>query len=93
MIHRAWREKERWTGCQEVIDDVQQEWDQAEVYLKACAKLGSAEPAILSVLHLCRCQAQWMHIEELRRQHLKTRTQQYHWERHVRPGATEVKDS
>ena len=51
-IHRAWLEKERWTGCREVIDDVRQEWDQAQVCLKACAKLGNAEPAVLSVLYL-----------------------------------------
>ena len=65
-IHRAWLEKEQWTGCREVIDDVQQEWDQAQVCLQACAKLGSAEPAIISALHLRGCQAHWMHIEELR---------------------------
>ncbi len=34
--------------------------------MKACEKIGSAEPAILSVLQLSGCQTQWIHIEELR---------------------------
>ena len=67
LIHRAWLEKERWTGCREVIDDVRHEWDLAQVCLKACEKLGSAEPAILSVPQLRGRQAQWMHIEEIRK--------------------------
>ena len=66
-IHKAWLDKERWTGCREVIDDVQREWDQALVCLRACAKLGRTEPAILSILQLSGCQAQWMHIDELRK--------------------------
>jgi len=40
-IHKAWLEKERWAGCTEVIDEVRKEWDQAQLCLKVCGKLGS----------------------------------------------------
>ena len=39
-IHKAWLEKERWAGCTEVIEEVQTEWDQAQLCLKACEKPG-----------------------------------------------------
>jgi hypothetical protein len=36
-LHRAWLEKERWAGCTEVTDVVQNKWNQAQLCLKACA--------------------------------------------------------
>jgi hypothetical protein len=49
LIHNAWLERERWVGCREIVDEVQTEWDQAQLCLKACEKLGNIEqpePAI-----------------------------------------------
>ena len=68
-LHKAWLEKERWAGCREVADEVRMEWDQAQQCLKACGKLGNAEPAILSAAHLSGDQHQWMSVAEL--QHRK----------------------
>jgi hypothetical protein len=57
-ILRAWLEKERWVGCREVAEQVRKEWDQAQLCLKACEKLGSAEPAILPTSQRRGCQTQ-----------------------------------
>ena len=73
-LHKAWLEKERWAGCTEVIDEVRNEWDQAQLCLKACGKLGSAEPAITSIRNFSDSQHQWLHVEALKKRkcHLTT---------------------
>ena len=53
-------------GCQEVVDSVRHEWDQALLCLRACEKLGSAEPAIISIAHLAGRRHQWKHMHELK---------------------------
>ena len=50
-LHKAWLEKECWAGCHDNAEEVRREWDQAQLCLKACQKLGSAEPAILLTAH------------------------------------------
>jgi hypothetical protein len=65
-LYRAWLEKERWAGCTEVIDTVQNEWNQAQLCLKACVKLGNADPAIIYVTHLLDSQQQWLPAEALK---------------------------
>ncbi len=49
LLHKAWLKTERWAGCTGVVDEVQSEWDQAQLCLKACEKLGNAEPAVTSI--------------------------------------------
>ena len=65
-IHKAWLESQRWTGCTDVIEEVRTEWDQAQLCLKACKKLGGSQPAILSPAQLRGSNTWWMHLEELR---------------------------
>ena len=65
-LYSAWLEKERWAGCTEVIDTVQNEWNQAQLCLKACVKLGNADPAIIYVTHLLDSQQQWLPAEALK---------------------------
>ena len=50
------------------------EWDQAQLCLKACGKLGSAEPAITSIRNFSDSQHQWLHMEALKKRkcHLTT---------------------
>ncbi len=47
-------------------DDVRKEWDQALLCLRASEKLGSAEPAIISIAHFAGSRHQWKHIDELK---------------------------
>lgn len=67
-IHNAWLEKERWNGCTEVLEAVRAEWVQAQLCLKACAKLGDSPMAILSTVQL-RSESgdhtRWMRLDEL----------------------------
>jgi hypothetical protein len=60
-------EEERWAGCTEVGDEVRSEWDQAQLCLKACEKLGSTEPAITSIMNFSDSQNQWLHVEALKK--------------------------
>ena len=76
-IHKAWLEKERWAGCTEVIDDVREEWDQAQLCLKACGKLGSLSTAILSTAQLRGSQTRWMRSDELKSRHCHLTTSEY----------------
>ena len=76
-IHKAWLEKERWAGCTEVIEEVRTEWDQAQLCLTACRKLGSLETAILSTAQLRGSQTRWMRSEELRCRHCHLTTTEY----------------
>mmetsp|Transcript_55124 Transcript_55124/g.115349 ORF Transcript_55124/g.115349 Transcript_55124/m.115349 type:complete len:484 (-) Transcript_55124:655-2106(-) len=76
-IHSAWLEKERWAGCTEVIVEVRTEWDQAQLCLKACGKLGSSATATLSIAQLRGSQTRWMHSEELRSRHCHLTTSEY----------------
>ena len=63
-LYRAWLKKEQWAGCREIAEEVQLEWNQAQLCLKACERLGSAEPAILSISELRGSQNQWRHLGE-----------------------------
>ena len=65
-LRKAWLEKERWAGCRETAEEVRSEWDQAVLCLKACQKLGSAEPTIQLTAHFSKRQHQWMPAEELK---------------------------
>ncbi len=65
LLYKAWLDKEQWAGCQEITEEVQLEWNQAQLCLKAYEGLGSAEPAVLSIFQLYGSQIQWMHLDEL----------------------------
>jgi hypothetical protein len=47
-----WLEKEQRAGYLEVAEDVHNEWEQTQLCPRVCEKLGSAEPAIISITHL-----------------------------------------
>ena len=53
------------------------EWDQAQLCLKACGKLGSLTAAILSTAQLRGSQTRWMHLEELRSRHCHLTKSEY----------------
>ncbi len=65
----AWLSKEQWVGCREVEEDVRKAWEQAHLCLAACASLGSAEPAILSISQFRGTQTQWLRLDELASRH------------------------
>ena len=65
-LYGAWLEKERWGGCHELAPDVKEAWDRAQHCLKACKRLGSATPAILTLSQLLGPHGSWLHTEELR---------------------------
>jgi hypothetical protein len=56
---------------------VRTEWNQAQLYLKACGKLGGSETAILSTAQLRGGQTRWMHSEELRSRQCHLTTSEY----------------
>jgi hypothetical protein len=66
-LYAAWLSKEQWVGILE--EDVLKAWEQAQLCLAACASLGSAEPAILSISQLRGTQTQWLRLDELANRH------------------------
>jgi hypothetical protein len=59
--------EERMLGwMREMAEEVHIQWDQALLCLKACQRLGSAEPAILLTALFSKRQHQWMPVEELK---------------------------
>ena len=68
-VYKAWSDKERWAGCQEMDDCVRDAWASAKHCLHACRKLGQAVPAILTVSQLRGSQAKWLHTTELKHRH------------------------
>jgi hypothetical protein len=64
-LYAAWLSKERWVGCRELDEDVRSKWEQVLLCLAACASLGNAEPAILSISQFQGTQTQWLRSDEL----------------------------
>jgi hypothetical protein len=64
-LYAAWLSKERWVGCRELDEDVRSKWEQALLCLAACARLGNAESAILSISRFQGTQTQWLRSDEL----------------------------
>ena len=62
-LYATWLSKEQWAGCREVVEDVQLAWEQAQLCLAACAELGSAVPAILSLSQFRGSQTQWLRLD------------------------------
>jgi hypothetical protein len=63
-LYAAWLSKERGVGCRELDEDVLSKWEQALLCLVACASLGNAEPAILSISQFQGTQTQWLRSDE-----------------------------
>jgi len=76
-LYPAWLEKERWSGCRELDEDVQSEWGKVQLCLQACRKLGNAEPAILTLTQLRGHHAGWLQVSELRRRRCQLSSAEY----------------
>ncbi len=68
-LYAAWLNKEQWVGCCEVEEEVRTAWEQAQLSIAACASLGSAEPAILSISQFRGTQTRWLRLDELANRH------------------------
>jgi hypothetical protein len=66
-ILNAWLEKERWAGCTELDEEVQNNWKKAQLCLQACKELGRAKEAILNILQLCASNGPWSSFPDLQR--------------------------
>ncbi len=60
-LYAAWLSKE----CRELDEDVRSKREQALLCLAACARLGNAKPAILSISQFQGTQTQWLRSDEL----------------------------
>ena len=66
QVWQAWQTKQKWKGCTELSEEVQEQWECAKLYLKICSKLGKVD--MLSLAQLRPTTGHGPTWEELQRQ-------------------------